>query len=174
MNKEIERIRLRCVCDEHGCWLWSGSKNGKGLPTINRKIDGEKKNMSGRRFVYLAAGGTLRDKDRVTMTCNVSTCMNPDHMRRTSLSAIQKRNNEKDPGLQMRRGIAIKAAWNRKGGGLKLTAETAEEARTSDEPATVVAERLGVSASTVRYIRAGKLWKTATNPFAALMQRTGT
>lgn len=168
-DREIERIRLRCVCGEDGCWLWAGSVNGNGLPTLCRVVDGEKKNMSGRRWVYLAAGGTLRTGDMVGTTCEVPNCLNPDHLRRTTRSVVQRRNNQRDPGLALRRGMAIKAAWNRKGGGHKLTAEQAEWARVCGAPSDVVAQTLGVSIAMVNYIRAGKCWKPTNNPFAGLM-----
>lgn len=167
--KEIERIRLRCVCDEDGCWLWSGSVNGSGLPTVSRTMDGKIKNMSARRWVYLASGKTLHPRDKLITSCEVRHCLNPDHIKRSNGSAIQRANNKRDPGLLMRRGIAVSASWKRKGRGAKLTAEQAEYARTSQSPSAQVGKELGVSGALVRYIRAGKVWRrTSTNPFAGL------
>lgn len=168
-SKELERIRLRCVCGEDGCWLWSGSVNGRGLPTLNRIVDGKTKNMSARRWVYTASGKTLYARDKLITSCEVRNCLNPEHLKRSNGSAIQRANNKRDPGLLVRRGIAVSATWRRKGRGAKLTAEQAEYARTSPLPSAEVGKELGVSGALVRYIRAGKVWRhTSPNPFAGL------
>jgi hypothetical protein len=169
-EREIERIRMRCVCGDDGCWLWSGSMNSSGLPTLCRIVDGKKTNSSARRWVFLMSGRRLETSDQVITTCEQANCLNPAHLKKTSRSAIQRENNQKDPSLALRRGVSIKAAWNRRGGGLKLTQEKADYARTSEKAANVVAQELGVSAATVRYIRAGKLWRQSpSNPFAGLL-----
>lgn len=164
---EIERIRLRCVCDGD-CWLWAGSKNSKGLPTIVRIVDGKKVNMSGRRWVYMASGRQLQPSEVVTTSCGDPSCLNPEHLKKSTLAAIQRKTNKADPSLNLKRGRAIKAAWMRKGQGLKLTAEKAAYARSSELPAEQVAQELGVSACLVRSIRRGELWRDHSNPFAGL------
>lgn len=169
-NREIERIRLRCVCKEDGCWRWAGSKNRNGIPTIGRIIDGVKKCMSARRWVVqVATGKPLRKSDRIITTCETVDCLNPAHLRKTTPSAIQRIVNARDPGLQMRRGIAIKAAWNRKGHGFKLDQQKADYARDPSRPSKDVAAELGCSVTLVNYIRAGRVWRQDGNPFAGLL-----
>lgn len=171
-EKEIERIRLRCVCNDgpDGCWHWSGSRNRNGIPTLSRIIDGVRRCISGRRWVYqMDTGRQLHRSDMLITTCEMADCLNPAHLKRVTRSTIQRRTNARDPGLQMRRGIAIKAAWNRKGQGFKLTQEKADYARDPSRPAKEVAAELECSVTLVNYIRAGKVWKQARNPFAGLL-----
>lgn len=170
MHPEIERIRLRCVCGDDGCWHWSGSMNRNSIPTLTRFVDGVKKCVSGRRWVLeMLSGKPLRSENVVITTCDSCDCLNPEHLRPVTRGTIQRRKNEKDPGLQMRRGIAIKLAWNRKGKGHKLTSEQADYARDPARPVKEVAAELGVTPQMVYYIRSGKVWRQATNPFSSLL-----
>lgn len=168
MSDEIERIRLRCVCGDDGCWMWGGSVNSKGLPTIARKVDGKHKTISGRRWVYMASGRSLNKSEVVATTCDNKSCLNPDHLKKTTYSAAQKKSNKADPSLRIKRGRAIKATWMRKGKGWKLTQEQADYARYCGLPSKEVAAELGVSHSLVNYIRRGRVWKDHSSPFAGL------
>jgi hypothetical protein len=164
---EIERIRLRCVCDGD-CWMWAGSKNSKGLPTICRMVDGKKTNMSGRRWVYAASGRQLQPSEVVSTSCGNVACLNPEHLKKSTRKAVQVRLNQSDPSIKAKRGRAIKASWLRRGQGWKLTEEQAAYARSSELPAKDVAAELGVSSSLVNYIRRGHIWKDYSNPFGGL------
>lgn len=169
-EKELERIRLRCVCGEDGCWLWSGSVNRSGIPTLSRTVNGERKNMSARRWVYdLSETRKIAEGEMVVTTCQSASCLNPRHLKAMTRSAVQRRNNQIDPGLRLRRGVAIQASWARKGAGHKITTEQANYARSSTTPSKDVAAELGISLTMVNHIRAGGAWRVR-SPFAGLMR----
>lgn len=67
-----------------GCWLWLGCSRGDdekqhyGRMTV--VADGKKKNVSAHRMSYEAFVGCIPDGMEVCHQCDVSLCVNPNHL----------------------------------------------------------------------------------------------
>lgn len=73
----IEKIRLNCIEDENGCWLWQGHvrKNGYCRTTVRRKP------VYVHRLAYKLAKGRMPPSHLdVRHDCDNRRCCNPDHL----------------------------------------------------------------------------------------------
>jgi hypothetical protein len=59
-----------------GCHLWMGGFGQWGIPCV--QIDGRTRSM--RRLVWENLYGTIPEGRHVTVTCNITPCLNPDHI----------------------------------------------------------------------------------------------
>lgn len=73
----IRFMKLYDVCDESGCWLWTGtvSPNGYGWLKAFGKV------VSAHKFAYELYNGKIPRGRHVLHSCDVKTCVNPDHLR---------------------------------------------------------------------------------------------
>lgn len=171
LDEFLHRYPVRMPDGRDGCWLWAGAKsNSKNA----RRAYGQM-SLGGRvkyvhRVTYELAHGPIPSWAvlvRRVDVCESACCCNPDHWirkRRADVPRIASKH-----GL-LRSGPAHSAAvraWAIKHP-RKLTLEQARAIRASTEPATVAAERYGVSRWTVWAIRRGRNWREAT-PFSGLV-----
>lgn len=75
LAKFADRVKV----SSHGCWLWTGSVNHAGYPTVCVKLDGKWQNKRLTRLVCEEIHGPLGDLE-ACHTCNVRRCVRPDHL----------------------------------------------------------------------------------------------
>jgi len=150
----LELIRARCLVDENEyspCWIWTGPENA-GVPVLRH--NGHLR--SARQVVQeLKTGRTLSRNQVVRMDCGGSSCLNPEHMAVQTRASLKTENAASEPaairrarvGAQVRQRCAV------------LDFDKARQIRLSDEPTLVLAARYGVSAKTIRDVRAGDSWR---------------
>ena len=83
------------IIDENGCWLWQGSiwDNGYGRIARYRKLPDTSERAH--IFSYLYHRGSILQGKLVCHTCDVNSCINPDHLwlgtnRDNQLDAVKK------------------------------------------------------------------------------------
>lgn len=140
---DIERFeQFITKCD--GCWEWQGARHGKGYGHFrwNGKVTKAHR-------VSWALYKTDPMPEVVCHRCDNPPCVNPDH-----LFAGTNAVNIAD---KMAKGRQAKLDGN---GRSKLTSEQVAEIRASTERHVVLAERYGVSPSTIRHARTQRSWNT--------------
>lgn len=77
-----DRLRMRCVTDEMGCWIWTGTVQSSlprpsghhGAATANGKVTGA------HRAMWIAVHGFVPDELSVCHQCDKPLCLRPDHL----------------------------------------------------------------------------------------------
>lgn len=133
----IDRLMRRVQPEPNtGCWLWSGSTNGRGYGLAflsGTRVTGA------HRAMLIAHGVGLRDDDVVLHTCDVPACVNPDHLR---------------VGTQTD-NMADMLAKGRHRPAYAIDPEWRQRIREDDTPTWALAMWFGVSPKTIRNIRRG-------------------
>src|SRR5580704_14675805 len=131
-----------------GCWLWIGAKNSMGYGQLRDKG----RILFAHRFSYETSVGAIPPGLEVCHSCDVPTCVRPDHL--FAGTHVDNMRDAASKGLMAGngglRGETI--------GNAKLTEEMIVAMRASREPAKVTADRFGVSLSTVYRARTGRTW----------------
>lgn len=144
------------------CLEWQGYY-GNFVPYVSH----EGKMISVRRLLRLLDGQPAPTGYYAT-SCDNPKCVNPDHiMYRTEkrhMSRMARSNISTPTKAQKIRDAHIK------GGRTALDESKAQEIRLSDEPGPVLAQRYGVSRSTIAKIRSGMAWRIFTSPFRGLFK----
>lgn len=165
MEGSIEAIYARCV-EEGDCWLWQGPLDDNGTPIM--RLNGSRKLHSVRRHI-LQLNGKQLGALRATNTCNVQSCVNPEHAVGWTMAQLIKRAADttgyaRNPARNAK--IAMKKRLHS-----PLTPELIQEIRLSPESGRAIAIRLGHCQATVQAIRAHETWKDYSGPFAGLGAR---
>ena len=168
MNVTAEYMRLRCrECGDCLEWISTATtRHAQKHPLI--KFEGKPQLV--RRVMYTLSGRIIQPGRVILADCGNERCVNPEHQ--VQLYESQKCQRAAAAGSYSRPGRRAAIAMARRASGkLKLTIETAREIRASSETEIVLAERYGISRTTVGHIRRGRLWKEygAANPFAGLL-----
>lgn len=142
---------------ETGCWIWTGDitgdKQGTKQPYGRMKADlnGENRSWLAHRASWVLANGPIPDGLFVCHKCDVTLCVNPDH-----LFLGTHTDNMRDMAQKNRRAhnyLVGEAARNS-----KLTESQVKAIRQDTRVSGVVASEYGVSSSTIRYVRLGIRW----------------
>jgi hypothetical protein len=73
----FERVKSRVKIAENGCWLWQGFVNpGHGYADMSYRG----RSTRVHRLMYKLSGRELRAGFDVCHSCDVPTCVNPDHL----------------------------------------------------------------------------------------------
>lgn len=129
------------------CWLWIASTNEpNGYGQIN---DGTGKMITAHRYSWIIHNGVIPDGMQVCHRCDVRRCVNPAH-----LFVGTQQDNLKDRGDKRRTQMGEKHYC------AKLSEKDVREIRSSTEYQRVLAERFGVSRSTIAMIQTKKSWKS--------------
>lgn len=158
-------VRIAARCDDVGeCWLWTGALSDAGYPIFRPPGCGC---MLVRRWVYANTGAALVARQPVVSTCGDRRCVNPDHLRVSTVALITQAAAARGAWSGVLRGARI-AATKRLAG--KLPPHGAHDIRTSADSARFMAAKYGVDVSLVYRIRNGTAQKQyGANPFAGLM-----
>ncbi len=71
-----ERFRLKFKINDDGCWIWQGSKNRQGYGYF--KLDGRM--QKAHRVSWQVFHGKPDDDICVLHRCDITDCVNPDHL----------------------------------------------------------------------------------------------
>lgn len=71
-----ERFQSKCIVSESGCWLWTDAPTALGYGTL--QINGRKQLAS--RVSYSLYRGDIPKGLAVCHSCDVTMCVNPDHL----------------------------------------------------------------------------------------------
>jgi hypothetical protein len=142
-NREQEFHRLRSI-ETDECVAWPYAKTSAGYGKLN--IGGRYLSVH-RLALALATGEEPDGMYAAHGPCNKRACMNPRHLR---WATPAENSNDRHRDGTLYRGPR---RW------AKLTEEQVIEIRTSTERSARLAERFGVSDSTICNIRKGKIWR---------------
>lgn len=132
------------------CWLWTGCKSAFGHGQIGagaHEPNTPKRLLQTHRVAWELVNGPIPDGMFVLHRCDVPNCVRPDH-----LFLGTKADNSAD---------MISKSRQKKGRDLpqtKLSAADVANIRESVEPQRVLADRYGVSRSTISYARTRRNW----------------
>lgn len=154
----LERILARCK-EDGGCLLWQGAMADGSCPQmrVNRK------SVNVRRRHYELTVGPIPAGKVVSVTCECPRCIR--HVEPQTTSQVSRR--VAASGVFSTPAHAAKVAAGRRKNS-KFSDKVFQEIRASDEPATVLAERLGMNHSYLCRARRGIQRKEYSSPWAGL------
>lgn len=138
-----------------GCWIWIGAINGRD-ERASFYFDG--KVIYGHRASYLMFRGPIRDGEQVLHSCDLPSCVNPDHLWLGSIFDNMQDMEKKGRGVYPRlRGA--QCSWK------KLSDEQVAEIKTGVLSNIEYAEKFGIHKVYVSGIKSGKYYKDVIPPF---------
>ena len=146
LSSKIAENSLRIP--ESGCWIWMSTieKSGYG------RVCAGKKPFFAHRVSYELKYGEIPQGMMALHHCDVRCCVNPDH-----IFVGTQQDNMTD---KVRKNRQAKGCRH---GNAKLTEDQAREIKFSSEVSTKLAAKFGYSASMIREIKNGNLWKHLEN-----------
>jgi DNA-directed RNA polymerase subunit RPC12/RpoP len=77
-----ERLLAGATPDDNGCWIWQRAfKSADGRRTVQYGwVTYQGRQMGAHRAVWIALNGQIPDGLCVCHTCDVPSCVNPDHL----------------------------------------------------------------------------------------------
>ena len=154
--KTIEKILARCN-EDADCMLWQGYRGKTNQPKTGKG--------SVRRIAWKLVHGEIPKKRLVTVTCENSMCLNPDHLALTTKSEVVRKTLSR-LDVRLRKTVSSRRSVRASMG--KITMEVARAIRASDRVGRDWARELGVSESLVSLVRRGKTWKEPASMWAGL------
>jgi len=139
-----DRFFSRFVKLANGCWQWRShtDKDGYGV------LPGAHQNTRAHRLSYEIHHGTIPEGMIVCHHCDNPGCVNPDH-----LFVGTQKDNAQDALMKGRHYIG------EKNGRSKLTKENVKEILASDLNGQQLANKFGVTRSTINNVRRGDTWQ---------------
>ena len=152
----IQKILARCS-EDADCMLWRGCRGKTNQPKTG--------NGSVRRIAWRLVYGDIPKKRLVTVTCENSMCLNPDHLALTTKSQVVRKTLSR-LDVRLRKTVSSRRSTRASLG--KITMEVARAIRASDRLGRDWARELGVSESLVSKVRHNKTWKEPVSMWAGL------
>lgn len=139
-----DRFFSRFVKLENGCWQWRShtDKDGYGI------LPGDRQNIRAHRFSYEIHTGSIPEGMLVCHHCDNPGCVNPDH-----LFVGTQKDNAQDAIAKNRHYVG------EKNGRSKLTKENVKEILDSSMNGQQLANKFGVTRSTINNVRKNKTWQ---------------
>jgi len=152
LNKKFDERYV--IVPECGCWIWTGAltyhpSHRYGNLPVSKSFNYKAHRYSVERF----HGVKLSKKDFVCHKCDVSECVNPDH-----LYVGTPRDNARDRDARGRH-VAFKGERHPM---VKLTESQAIEIYQAEGNHRKIAERYNIARPTVTAIKNDKLWQHVT------------
>jgi len=138
-----ERFWLK-VTKTDACWLWTAAQDGKGYGVFNI---GHHRTSRAHRVSWVLRHGPIADEACVLHTCDVPTCVNPDH-----LFLGTRADNMADCH---RKGRVQQGARHYM---TKLTEADVHAIRAAVGSCAEIGRRFGISPSSVCMIQNGRRW----------------
>lgn len=165
IDQTLEMMHLLSSTEEYAdCILWTGATTRQGYPIYKPYGCGC---TLVRRRVYELTTGPLETRVPIVTTCDEKLCINPEHLRKSTTSAVSLKAGARGAFSGKARGAKIAAA--KRANNAKLTMDDARVIRMSDESGPVLAALYGVHRTLISGIKAGTRWKDYSNPFSGLM-----
>jgi hypothetical protein len=150
-----ERVLARST-QSGDCLIWKGAMASEGaVPAIWH----EGRSVNVRNALWLAMGKRIGRGQTIKAKCGEDLCVAPEHAQ-----AHHYRSIVQSPAA---RANVAKAMRSRS----PLTDDICDEIRSSEEPASVMASRHGVSKSAVLDVRTYRRWAPICGPFSGLLQQ---
>lgn len=131
---------------ECGCWVWMGAVDWDNYGVAwNSAL---KRNARAHRLVYEILVGPIPKDLKLLHRCDNPCCVNPDHMFIGTTA-----DNNADMRAKKRHGHGETHGMN------KISAEKVAEINAATGTHQEIADRFGVSKSTVTAVKSGRLWK---------------
>lgn len=157
----LEWLAARCDVDEEtGCMAWKHNCCNGTDPRA--KLGGKKINVRREVWKHAHPDKLLSPKSFVGVNCHEPLCVNPDHVVSRSRSQAIK-------GAKRQQSSIIKGVMTRRRNS-KLPQDKVAEILVSPLSGPQMAREVGVCVSMVNYIRAGKVRRDYSSPFAGLMR----
>lgn len=148
--KTLDRFMQKVEFDPNGgCWLWGASQSGTRGYGFFRYAGGTKAH----RFSYSHFVGPIPDRLQVCHKCDVTACVNPDHL---WVGTQAENNRDRAQKGRQGRGYRRRGLFGSNNGKTKVDDEAAAFIRGSPEKTRSLAARLSVSTSTINRIRSGR------------------
>lgn len=128
-----------------GCWAWTASDNGAGYGffRVGSLLDGTRRRVLAHRWSYSFLMGDPPAGLDLDHLCRNTLCVNPDH-----LEPVTR-------GENSRRGVRT---YGERDAMAKLTWDAVGTIRQSEESSRALAERYGVSMSSIHNVKKGATW----------------
>jgi hypothetical protein len=137
MRNAIERFMDKVIPEPNsGCWLWDGAANENDYGRF--RING--RTIQSHRFSYSIFFGEFDDQMHVLHKCDVTCCVNPNHL---FLGTHQE--NIKDMDMKKRRAS-------------KLDDGKIKYIKSSNKSAVSLAKELGVTRQSIHNVRSQRTW----------------
>lgn len=171
VRHRVNRI-LSTFADPDACWLWPMSCQKAGYGQLSTSEDGKRECHYAHRVSYLLVNGPIAKGLHICHKCDNPPCINPHHLfigtaQDNALDCAAKGRNSR--GKKFPVGDQH---WTRRNReklenmmlgenhfASKLTVEDVRHIRASPETGVIMAERYGVTTSTISSIRRYYTWK---------------
>lgn len=126
-----------------GCWVWTGSRHGKGYGhfRIGRNV------LKAHRVAWELVNGTVPAGMQVLHRCDNPSCVRPSHL---FLGTTQDNTADRDAKMRL--------AFSVRNGKAKLNPVAVRAIRKDTRSNVVVAAEYGVSSVTISHIRTRRRW----------------
>ena len=143
-------MALALPVTESGCWLWTGRCNNNGYGFFFK--NSENRVMLAHRFSYETFIGTIPPGLHVLHKCDVSSCVNPNHLSIGSQSENIQQCMDRN---RHHRNIGVL------NGHAKLSPAEIEKIISDNRTVREIARDYGVHNSTICRVKTNKSWGTA-------------
>jgi hypothetical protein len=142
-HNALARFMARTDPGNDGCWWWTGKPGTHGYGLFG----GDGYNGTAPVWSYRHFNGPIPEGQIVRHTCDNRLCVNPEH-----LILGTRKDNAQDAVVRGR------VARGERSGLAVLTDEVVRQIRESVGSSRAVAQRFGVSKSTINRVRCGSHW----------------
>lgn len=141
---------------ENSCWIWKGFVHRRyGMVSLNDRP------QRAHRVAYLLCVGDIPTGMFVCHRCDVTLCVNPAHL---FLGTAHENNQDKVNKGRQTYGEAVANSILK-----QKDVEAIRDALSQGEKGRRLAERFGVSTSTISAIKVGRIWSSRTSERAGGM-----